>query len=161
LLTKAGQRLTDMLFVLHPATLEEDGLVVTLDIYLETYVGTEGIDWTVTGDESIELPLGVAALGFRLAREAVANVLRHAAASRIDVAVEAVDGKLTITVIDDGIGIESSKKSKAGHLGLSHCQALASASLGSFIVASGIDGGTTVLITLPTPVEANTTSVYS
>ena len=50
----AIERLRHMLFVLHPSSLEGDGLLVTLEVYLESYVEAEGIEWTVTGEQDVD-----------------------------------------------------------------------------------------------------------
>jgi len=158
---QAIERLRHMLFVLHPSSLEDDGLVVTLEIYLEAYVEEAGVGWQITGDETIELPVGVAALGFRLAREAISNAMRHAAPTTITVSVELVatagaSGEpdiaedLSIEVRDDGVGFDATEhRSKAGHLGIKHSTSLAETALGSYSVRTRVGAGTTVRIRLP------------
>ncbi|HYN95616.1 MAG TPA: ATP-binding protein, partial [Pilimelia sp.] len=39
-------------------------------------------------------------------REALSNVVRHAGAASVRVAVHVADGRLTLTVLDDGVGVE-------------------------------------------------------
>jgi signal transduction histidine kinase len=51
-----------------------------------------------------ELPEQVEIAAFRIAEEAMTNVLRHARASRCEVRLE-VDGALVISVSDDGVGL--------------------------------------------------------
>lgn len=146
----AIERLRHMLFVLHPTSFENDGLVVTLEVYMQTYVEPSGVDWSVDGDPDGELPMGVAALGYRLAREAVSNALRHAAPTRINLVVEKLDDALRIEIRDDGCGFEiGDLRSKAGHLGIKHSRALAHAAHGTYDVSSQIGHGTTVKICLP------------
>lgn len=48
-----------------------------------------------------------------LVREAVANAVRHARASRIDVLVDAADG-LTVSISDDGVGISGERSAGSG-----------------------------------------------
>lgn len=147
----AIDRLRHMLFVLHPTTLEDDGLVVTLEIYFESYVeGHADVAWSVTGDEQADIPLGVSALAFRLTREAISNAVRHAEASRIDVVVTAVDHELVVVIRDDGHGFDAaSRVGRPGHLGLGHSEAIAEAALGSLDVRSSPGSGTEVTIRLP------------
>ncbi|MFT4596188.1 MAG: signal transduction histidine kinase [Paracrocinitomix sp.] len=147
---EAIERLRHMLFVLHPSSLEDDGLFVTLEVYLETYVDAEGIDWTVKGEQNLDLPLGVSALAFRLAREAISNAIRHASPSRVAIMIDEIDQHLIVAVRDDGSGFEVGEhKLKAGHLGLIHGRALAEAALGTYDIVSAIGAGTTVTIQLP------------
>jgi len=147
---EAIERLRHMLFVLHPSSLENDGLVVTLEIYMETYLEPAGIDWSVEGDPDAEFPIGVAALGFRLAREAVSNALRHASPTTIVVTAHKAGDELTLQIYDDGCGFETgNQRLKAGHLGLKHSRALAHAAQGTYHITSTIGQGTTVAISLP------------
>lgn len=146
----AIERLRHMLFVLHPSSLEDDGLFVTLEVYLETYVEVDGIEWTVSGEQSLDLPLGVSALAFRLAREAISNAIRHANPSRLAITIDEIDQYLLVAVQDDGSGFDvGGRKLKAGHLGLIHSRALAEAALGTYDVVSAVGAGTTVTIRLP------------
>ena len=50
------------------------------------------------------LPEQVEIAAFRIAEEAMTNVLRHARASRCEVRLEA-DGALVVSVSDDGVGL--------------------------------------------------------
>jgi signal transduction histidine kinase len=145
----AIERLRHMLFVLHPSSLEGDGLLVTLEVYLESYVEAEGIEWTVTGEQDVDLPLGVSALAFRLAREAISNAVRHANPSRLAITIDEIDQHVIVVVEDDGSGFEvGGGRLKAGHLGLIHSRALAEAALGTYVIVSSVGAGTSVTIQL-------------
>lgn len=147
---EAIERLRHMLFVLHPSSLETDGLVVTMEIYLESFVESDGISWQVDGDADLELPVGVAALGFRLARESVSNAVRHGAPTHITVTVTVEESTLVILVRDDGSGFDAGQREfRVGHLGLRHSASLAEAARGSYSVHSALGDGTTVEIRLP------------
>lgn len=55
----------------------------------------------------------------RIAREAVGNAIRHAAATQIDISIELHKGILKLEVADDGIGFEQSEVTYTeGHYGL-------------------------------------------
>lgn len=145
-------RLRHVLFVLHPSTLDDEGLVGTLETYFESYVADDHptLDWSVTGDHGLSMPTGVAALAFRLARAAIGNALVHAEASRIDVAVSIDAHELVVSVRDDGVGFDpASIRKRPGHLGIPHSQALAAAALGIQSVESAPGCGTAVTIRLP------------
>ena len=110
----------------------------------------EGIEWTVIGEQNLDLPLGVSALAFRLAREAISNAVRHASPSRLAITIDEIDRHLIVVVQDDGSGFEVvGRKLKAGHLGLIHGRALAEAALGTYDIVSAIGAGTTVTVQLP------------
>ena len=50
---------------------------------------------------------------FRIVQEQINNILKHAQAKKININMEDYDGKLLISITDDGIGFDTRKK-KAG-----------------------------------------------
>ncbi|MBM7519103.1 sensor histidine kinase [Nocardioides nitrophenolicus] len=58
----------------------------------------------VTADLPPELPLAVETAAYFVAAEALTNVVKHSGADRADVALEAVGGRLRVTVVDNGRG---------------------------------------------------------
>ncbi len=90
------------------------------------------------------LPAAVEVAAFRIATEAVANVVRHAGATTCQVSVARSDGRLEVRVTDDGRGIGSGDH--PGH-GLHTMRERAEELRGRFSVASG--PGTTVVAELP------------
>lgn len=148
----AIERLRHMLFTLASPTLREDGLVVTLRVYLESYVEPAGMTWSITGDEELRLAEDVEVLAFRLCRGAVINVLKHAQASSIAITV-AVDEnqELTVTIADDGVGFDPGVafQERPGHVGLSYARSLAEAVGGTYSIESAPGSGSTVTFTIP------------
>ncbi len=69
-----------------------------------------------------ELPFnpspGAALAAYRVAQEGLNNALRHAHASHIEIELRAEPRSLTVTVTDDGVGLEEDW-SRPGHYGLS------------------------------------------
>ena len=77
--------------------------------------------------------------------EALANVVRHARATTVDVTVSAAAGHVTVEVRDDGIG-----PPQGGRLsGLRNLQARAEAHSGSFDLDEAPGGGTRLVWTVP------------
>jgi signal transduction histidine kinase len=54
---------------------------------------------------------------YSVVREALHNVVKHAQASTVTIAIDAVDGRLNFSVIDDGIGFDPAAAGP-GHMGL-------------------------------------------
>lgn len=73
------------------------------------------IDCTLAGDTL--LPLDVQAMMYRIAQESLNNIVRHAAASRIEITLEALPGQAMLSVTDDGCGFDP-QTVPPGHLGL-------------------------------------------
>jgi signal transduction histidine kinase len=61
------------------------------------------VDYGVYGEER-PVPDGVAMSAYRVAQEALTNVVKHAGASRVDVRVRYLTGTLEVEVTDDGRG---------------------------------------------------------
>lgn len=80
-------------------------------------------------------------------REALSNVVRHAGASRVDVAASAENGELVATITDDGIGPGPAER--PGGQGLANIRKRADALGGSFTMAAAGERGTTVTWRVP------------
>jgi signal transduction histidine kinase len=90
---------------LRPSSLDVLGLKKSLRTYLERF-GAEnniGVEFKALGELDRIDPL-VEVTTFRIAQEALANVGRHAGASRVVLALDCENGNLDLTVADDGIG---------------------------------------------------------
>jgi two-component system, NarL family, sensor histidine kinase UhpB len=86
---------------------------------------------------------------FRAAQEALSNVLRHAQASQVGVTLSADEGRVTLTVVDDGVGISAGAWKEPGALGILGLRERARA-LGGFLAVTGSQGrGTTFAFTVP------------
>ncbi|GFO67373.1 hypothetical protein GMLC_09520 [Geomonas limicola] len=91
---------------LRPVRLDEDGLVPVLGAYTEQYRKRTGIE--VSFQATPDFPrLGAAReiSLFRIAQEALHNVLKHAGASRVSVLLECTDGTARLSISDDGRGM--------------------------------------------------------
>jgi signal transduction histidine kinase len=89
-------------------------------------------------------------------REALSNVVRHARASRIEVALRQTDGRLELQVDDDGVGIERPDPAllaKHGHYGIAGLHERARLLGGQVTVGASPLGGTRVLLTAPVETE--------
>jgi signal transduction histidine kinase len=91
------------------------------------------------------LPPAIETAAYRITQEALTNVVRHAGAHHAHITLDASDAALTLTVTDDGHGINSAT---AGGVGLTSMRQRAQALQGTLRVDSG-DHGTTVMATLP------------
>ena len=148
----AIERLRHMMFSLHSDTLAEEGLVVSLAIYTETYVEPAGIITVIDGDEQLRLDEGVEALAFRLARGALLNVVKHANAAHAWVTVGMDSRTLEVRVVDDGVGFDPSAISLVdhpGHVGLAYAHSLAASVGGTYGISSVPGTGTEVTFRLP------------
>ncbi len=92
---------------------------------------------------------------FRIAQEALTNVMRHAAASQVNVSLKKKGGTLVLEVKDNGVGILEGRVFDAKSLGLIGIRERV-LRLGGEAVISGKPGeGTLVRVTLPIGKRAN------
>jgi len=96
--------------------------------------------------EPMTLPAAVEVSALRIVQEAVANVRRHAGATRCEVRLQTDAGNLILEIVDDGRGmpVETS-----GGIGLASMHERARELGGSLQVGPGSGGGTRVHARLP------------
>jgi two-component system NarL family sensor kinase len=136
---------------LRPPALDEVGLVGALRQKAESlsaHGGDNPLVVEVTGPDSLPpLPAAVEVAAYRIAMEAVTNVVRHAQATRCVVDIR-VDGSLELTVTDNGVG---PARSTTPGVGLASMRERAEELGGTFSVGGRTDGGTVVRARLPLP----------
>jgi signal transduction histidine kinase len=95
---------------------------------------------------------------FRILREALDNVRRHAGAASVTVSVEQSDGGLAMRIVDDGVGVPAASDllelEPPGHFGLVGMAERAERLGGRMELVPTPGGGTTVVVTLPNEVPA-------
>ncbi|WP_214105046.1 sensor histidine kinase [Acrocarpospora catenulata] len=89
---------------LRPPALDELGLAGALEDLALDAEGSPEIAVS-SPDRLPELPAAVEVAAYRIAQEALANALRHAEASRIEILVQAGPRRLVLQVRDDGRGL--------------------------------------------------------
>lgn len=82
-----------------------------------------------------------------LVRESVSNAIRHSGSDRVSVDIHGDHGKLTITVVDEGIGFDTANAEEG--LGLANLRSRARRSGGDVVVTSVPGQGTSVRAELP------------
>ncbi|WP_433787666.1 sensor histidine kinase [Actinomycetospora sp. CA-101289] len=114
-----GALLTDVRRLVHdlrPPALDELGLLGALRT-LARRLSTEELVIAVDGEPG-ELSAAVEVAAFRIASEALTNVVRHATASCAEVTLERGEDRLVVTVADDGRGIGADVVAGVGRLSL-------------------------------------------
>lgn len=101
----------------------------------------------------LHLPEATLALLYRVVRELVLNVQKHAQARRAWIAVELKPWELTLSVRDDGIGFDGTKVvprvTRTGGYGLWSARAQIEALGGQLCLSASPGAGTTAVLTLP------------
>ncbi|MBA3822822.1 MAG: hypothetical protein H0X24_02815 [Ktedonobacterales bacterium] len=100
-------RETDILiFELEPMMLSELGLAGTLQRYVQDLITSRGAPIGVRVGTRRRYHIAIERAVFRVAREALANAMRHAHARHIQVALSHTADALILSVEDDGVGFE-------------------------------------------------------
>jgi signal transduction histidine kinase/ligand-binding sensor domain-containing protein len=88
---------------------------------------------------------------YQVGREALANVFRHANASRVEIEIEYAHAKFNLVIRDNGVGIEQSviDSGRSGHWGLQHMRERTEKIGGQFTVLSRIGAGTEIKVSVP------------
>jgi signal transduction histidine kinase len=123
----------------------EDGLVAALARHASMLRTRHGLDIDVQGPERLALSPRVQTELFAIGREALANVVKHAGASKASVHVEARAGRVFVEVRDDGSGFDPAA-GHPGHFGLESMHSRAAELGGVLTIASAPRAGTVVRV---------------
>ena len=107
-----------------------------------------GIPVSCEVDEMVaDLSRGAALVLYRIAQEALGNVAKHAKAKHVQVRLGRLDGNVTLTIADDGIGFVPNARS--GGLGLINMRERVRQLNGTFEFDSKPGLGTTIRASVP------------
>jgi signal transduction histidine kinase len=139
------EELRSLIFELRPAALADEGLAAALDKHIGVLrrVHDQDIALRVAGTPR----LGAAADSqvFRIAQEAINNALRHAGAQHIAVGLDARNGRVALTVQDDGSGFDPAAQAlRARRLGLTSMEERARALGATLTIDSRPGAGTRI-----------------
>ena len=144
----ATDRLRALLFDLEPPDLDH-GLGAAVRRCADDVLEGSGIRWEVDATSEPESHESTRAVGYRIAREALINVRKHADAGHVRIVVGTRDDGLLLTVTDDGVGLDVPAESQPGHRGVTTRADRAAAAGGTCSVHRGDHGGTVVTVWLP------------
>ncbi len=149
------QAMREMRLLLHqlrPTVLEEEGLVNAIQQRLDAVERRANIDTQMVVRGNLEgLPHNIEDELFNIAQESLNNSLRHAMAESVVVRIEEDQGAIRLSVEDDGIGFDASKKYSG--MGLETMQERANSIAGELSIHSEAANGTRVTISVKTPKE--------
>lgn len=103
---------------LHPAALEQLGLVTSVQNECIRFQEVEGIGCSFSSDVQTEAPFEIALAAYRIVQEALRNAARHAQAQHVKVRLTSTDGRLQVSIADDGVGFDVGSADEKSHLGL-------------------------------------------
>ncbi|MBC8076139.1 MAG: PAS domain-containing protein, partial [Chloroflexales bacterium] len=155
LTVKIGQEVRRLAVQLRPAALDGLGLAVALTNYVEEWSAHARVaaDFHTSGLEDERLPLAVETTLYRIAQEALTNVLKHAQATGVSLIIERRANAVRMIVEDNGVGfaVARAQRSTASErrLGLIGMHERV-AQLGGVLTIEATPGsGTTVFVDIP------------
>lgn len=151
---------------LHPPLLEDLGLAVAIEKYLEPIKKSNPeieFKLEISGDLS-RLDRPVALMCYRTLQECVSNILKHAEAQHVDMRLMADNRNVCLIVKDDGVGFTEQEAKQARlnrHLGLVSMQERTELLHGQFMLESKPGQGTEIVVSLPVVMEEEGVGIKS
>ncbi len=109
------ERIRDVMTELRPLVLDDYGVSAALHWYGKQFSERTGIATVLQVEElTPRLPLSVETALFRIAQEALTNVVKYARAKSVILALEEVDGEVLLAIVDDGVGFDIEGHEKPG-----------------------------------------------
>jgi PAS domain S-box-containing protein len=108
LIERLGRELHDLAWELRPSVLDDLGLHKALSTYLEQWSLTSGIaaDFQSLGLDIRRFETNVETAIYRVAQEALTNVVKHAKATRVSLILESRTNHLVVIIEDNGSGFD-------------------------------------------------------
>src|ERR1700690_275490 len=133
---------------LRPSLLDHFGLVSAIGAYYDETCRRAGLKYRATLDDAIsEVPSDVALGIFRVAQEALTNVIRHAKATTVYVDLTSDQHNYRLTVRDEGVGLDNVRD--VGSHGLAGMRHRVMALHGQFSIDGTSGRGTTIRANFP------------
>lgn len=139
----------NFIFGLRPVLLETGSLLDGLRALADEMRRNTTTETEVIGSEPEGLPMPVVAELLAIAREALANVARHSAASHAQVRLDQAAGAVRLEVTDDGAGFAAETDTARGHHGLANMRARVRGLRGVLEITSAPGAGTRIIATIP------------
>jgi signal transduction histidine kinase len=147
---EALQEMRLLIFELRPPILEQEGLAAALQARLTAVEGrTAGLTTRSAVDADLRLPARVEEALYRIAQEALNNVLKHARARTVALALRRDGPTVTLEIADDGTGFVPATAGRRGGVGL-HGMRERAVLIGAHLTIQSTPGlGTVVRVEVP------------
>jgi signal transduction histidine kinase len=143
--------LRTLMIEIAPPDLAESGVDNALRKLLAP-LPARGIEVEFDAIEATHLPADKTSLVFRVAQEAIRNVVNHSQATKVMASLRFADGMVTLQVDDNGKGFSAADRSRRreeGHVGLHLLNNAVEASSGQLSLTSEPGRGTSLMLQLP------------
>jgi signal transduction histidine kinase len=138
-----------LIYELRPPELEKEGLEAALLNRLAFVEERAGLKTSLISELTERLPQTIEEGLYRIAREALNNVLKYAQAHTISIYLRQVAKLVTMEIVDDGVGFDPQDRRSRGGVGLLAMQERAAELGGQWRVVSQPGEGTRVYVEVP------------
>ncbi len=143
------EEVRNMALRLRPGVLDDLGLVAALEWYTADVERRAGISCIFEHDRIPEIPNPVATAAYRIAQEALTNVIRHSEADNVEVALKFTRRHLFLSVADNGRGFDPAGLAESEGLGLAGMRERAALVGGTLTVRAARGQGCRVRFEVP------------
>jgi len=147
-----ARNVDETVWAVNPANDGWEPFLSYFEQYTEYFLGNSGLRFHFTRPaELVDRPIASKTRHHLLlgVREAVGNVLKHASAKQVKIAMRIDGGVLEVRVEDDGVGFDASKPAGVGHDGLGNMARRMKEAGGGVSVQSVPGQGTCVIFRVP------------
>lgn len=137
-----------LIFELRPETLESEGLVAAMERQIAALRARHELEVVTDFAPEPQIALPAKEALYRVGQEAANNIVKHARATQVHVALQQKDGRVILTVSDNGRGFDPNHDFP-GHLGLKTMRERMERLGGTLRIESRPGGGTSVQAELP------------
>lgn len=148
-LAEAGMtEMRALIFELRPESMENEGLRAALEKQAASVEARHGVRVEADLCNEPRVSLETKEILYRIAQEALHNVVKHARAHKAAIQLECAPGGISLTVSDDGVGFDT-KGDFPGHLGLRSMRERATSVGGTLEVDSSPGRGARISARVP------------
>ncbi len=147
---KTSEQVRHIAYRLHPATLDDLGLVAAVRSLCKSFSGQAetAVEFTDAALPA-SVPREVANCVYRIAQQCLQNTAQHAEARHVSVTLTGQQGRLLLTVADDGIGFDLEAVRGRGGLGLIGMEERARLVNGKLSIETRLGRGTRIALEVP------------
>lgn len=134
-----------------PKTVEDNGLIASLMDMVSRLELLSSVKFIMQCDcpDELELDKTISFRIYNIVKEAINNALKHGHPSTIRIVINTIENKLSVRIIDDGIGFDVEKIKTKDSFGISSMQHKINAISGRLNIQSKSGKGTEVAIAVP------------
>ena len=137
---------------LRPIALDDIGLEPAIQRLADEWAGRSGLQFDLLVDmKGRSLPLAVETTLYRVLQEAISNIVKHAAASKVGVVVKTTSDEVVMVIEDNGKGFEPETVNRGAspRLGLLGMRERVALIRGSLEIETAPGTGTTLIVRAP------------